>query len=254
LGHESENLISVHIVDVTQQVNRDKGGYIGDNTINIYVPPKAIQDNEEIHIRLVTNLMADSLITENYIYTGLAYDIMPSSLILKKPGTLSITYNDSNLVNITDEKKLSIFKYENEQKDWLLIGGTANVNENKITTAINQLGRYGLFEDLSDGGRLSISNIDCQPRVFSPKGNLFDTKTAISFELGKASDVTIKIYNTAGRLIRVVMENESKTHGSNVVDWNGKDEQGNICVTGLYIVTIQAEDKMESKTVVVLNK
>ena len=44
------------------------------------------------------------------------------------------------------------------------------------------------------------------------------------------------------------------TAGSNVVYWNGKDKEDNFCLSGLYIVSIQAEDKMENKTVVVLNK
>lgn len=44
------------------------------------------------------------------------------------------------------------------------------------------------------------------------------------------------------------------THGTNVIEWDGKDQQGKFYETGLYIVTIQAEDKMVSKTLVVLNK
>jgi len=256
LGHQSQDTVGVYIVDVIEKIKNKDGGYVEDfsDNIQVYIPPNSLPENIEIKISLVSDLIPENENNQFRNFSSLAYDIMPSSLILEKPGTLSITYNDSNLVNIADEKKLSIFKYKNEKNDWMLIGGAANVNENKITTAINQLGRYGLFENLSDGGKLSISNINCQPRVFSPNGNMFDTKTAISFELGKASDVTIKIYNTAGRLIRVLMENEPKIFGNTVVDWDGKDEQGDVCVTGLYIVTIQAGDKMENKTVVVLNK
>jgi len=66
--------------------------------------------------------------------------------------------------------------------------------------------------------------------------------------------VTIKIYNAAGRLVRVLKENENMPYGNNVVSWNGKDDWGNFCVSDLYIVTIQAGDKTVTKTVVVLNK
>ncbi len=44
------------------------------------------------------------------------------------------------------------------------------------------------------------------------------------------------------------------SHGNNLVYWNGKDQQEEFCVSGLYIVTIKAEEKMATKTVVVLNK
>jgi len=256
LGHTSQDTISIHIVDVIGEVKSRDGGYVEDlaNNIEIYFPPNALPENTEIKISLVTDLDPETDNNEFRRYAGLAYDIMPKSITSKKPGTLSITYHDTNLVYITDERKLSIFRYNEDQKDWIVIGGTVYIEHNKITTAINQLGRYGLFEDLSDGTQSSIANIDCQPRVFSPRGNVYNTKTAISFELGKASNVTIKIYNTAGRLIRVLTQNEPMTHGIKVIDWDGREQQGNFCETGLCIVTIQAENKMESKTVVVLNK
>jgi flagellar hook assembly protein FlgD len=97
-------------------------------------------------------------------------------------------------------------------------------------------------------------NVNSQPRIFSPQGNGYDDKTAISFNLGKESNVTIKIYNPAGRLVKILTENENMSHGNNVVYWDGKNQQGEFCVSGLYIVTIQAEEKMATKTVVVLNK
>lgn len=49
-------------------------------------------------------------------------------------------------------------------------------------------------------------------------------------------------------------DNEFMPNGTNDVYWDGKDQQGEFCVSGLYIVTIQAAEKMATKTVVVLNK
>jgi hypothetical protein len=51
-----------------------------------------------------------------------------------------------------------------------------------------------------------------------------------------------------------LLENENMTFSNNAVHWDGKDKWGGFCVSGLYIVTVEAEDKMETKTVVVLNK
>jgi len=215
----------------------------------------AFPENTEIKISFIPDLDSYNESDEFRVFAGIAYDILPIPRISEKPGTLTLTYDDSILVNVTDEKRLSLFRYNDIENDWILIGGSVDVSHNQITTAITQLGRYGLFENLQDGAKHSLSEIDCQPRVISPRGGGFiNTETNISFNLGKASNVTIKIYNTAGRLIRVLKQNEPMTHGIKVIDWDGREQQGNFCETGLYIVAIQTENKMESKTVVVLNR
>ena len=42
--------------------------------------------------------------------------------------------------------------------------------------------------------------------------------------------------------------------GSNAVVWDGRDYDGNVVVSGLYIVTVEAGSKMAKKTVGVMNK
>ena len=256
LGHQSEDIITVHIVDLIGEIKNTEGGKIGDaaNNIEIYFPPNSFSDNIELKVNFVSGLNSGNISNEFRRYAGLAFDIMPEHIEPQKSGTLSITYVDTNLSNIVDEKRLSIFRYEDRNNDWLFRGGTVDIEHHKITSSITQLGRYGLFENMSDGTKLSLSKVNCQPRLFSPKSSSYAAETAISFELGKQANVTIKIYNTAGRLVRALKENEAMCYGNKVVFWNGKNKWGKFCVSGLYIVTIQAEDKMETKTVVVLNK
>ncbi len=255
LGHENEDIITVHVFDVTREIKSQQGGHVSnfEYNIDLYFPPNSLSDNTNIKIKLIPDMAADSVNTYLYKYTGLAYDILPDT-ILEKPATLMLSYNDSNLIHISDEKKLSIFRYNKTTNNWQHSGGTLDMVNRKIITSISELGRYGLFENLGEGTEFSLSDVNCQPRIFSPKGDGHDIQTAISFELGTESNVTIKIYNPAGRLVNVLLENERMSHGNNVVYWDGKDQQGEFCVSGLYIVTIQAEEKMATKTVVVLNK
>jgi len=90
--------------------------------------------------------------------------------------------------------------------------------------------------------------------MFSPRGGGHSTETNISFYLGKDSDVTIKIYNLAGRLINTVCENKYMTQGTNSIQWDGRDEENAICISGLYVVLIQAQKEKSTETVMVLNK
>ena len=139
--------------------------------------------------------------------------------------------------------------------DWIRIGGTVDQANGTVSTAISRFGIYALAEDLSimtgDNGQLAV---DCQPRVFSPNGGGYDIKTAISFSLGQPSHVTVRVYNLAGRLKRIVVENRSMNPGMNVVEWDGKDGNGHVVVSGLYIVTVQDDARFAKKTVSVLNR
>ena len=138
---------------------------------------------------------------------------------------------------------------------WHFIGGTIERTNHVITTAINQIGVYGLFENkLTQPSTIKDLSVSCQPQIFSPRSTGYDSRTAISFDLGKSSEVTIKIYNTAGRLIRVLKENQPIGRGTAVFYWDGKNQNGKDCVTGLYLVHIKTEELRKTKTVVVLNK
>ena len=256
LDHQSENIITVNIVDIIQNIDNRQGGYLTDatNNIKIYFPPNGLAEDTEIQARRTLDVSVDNINKEQFVYTGLAYDIMPQEIVSKKPGTLTFTYADSNLADVGDEKKLSILKFNESNNSWSLIGGTVNESKNQIATTISQLGKYGLFENLSSNLSASLSQVNCQPRVFSPRGGGYDVKTTVSFNLGKSSNVAVKIYNLSGRLKKVVVEGEYMNAGMNVVDWDGRDKDGNVVPSGLYIVTIEGDGKYAKKTVSVLNK
>jgi flagellar hook assembly protein FlgD len=126
---------------------------------------------------------------------------------------------------------------------------------NTIVTAITHFGKYAIKEDLLvNTDKLSIADVNCQPRIFSPESGGFGTHTAISFNLGKNARMTVKVYNRAGKLKRILEEDREMTQGVNVVYWDGKDNDNNIVGSDLYIVTITAGDATVTKTVAVSNK
>jgi hypothetical protein len=159
------------------------------------------------------------------------------------------------MTQVPDERRLAIFYWDEAVGDWQRVGGTVDIVSKSITTAVWHLSRYAIMYDKTiEDGSPSISEVNCQPRIFSPRGGGYDNYTTISFNLGKESGVTIKIYNGAGRLERTLKDGEWMGKGMNAVTWDGKDDDGDVVVSGLYIVTITAEGKMETKTVGVLNK
>ena len=107
---------------------------------------------------------------------------------------------------------------------------------------------------------VSSMRLDCQPRLFSPNGDGFNDEVTISFDLVEDSDVTVQIYDLAGRLVRLLKQDHriAFPDGQNFVRWDGKDEDGHVVPNRLYIVTTIITDShgtdTRTKTVVVLNQ
>jgi flagellar hook assembly protein FlgD len=75
----------------------------------------------------------------------------------------------------------------------------------------------------------------------------------ISFLLGKSSNVTIRIYDESGRLVRLLVSDRMMDGGEVAIQWDGKNEDGKIVSSGLYIVVITADGEQEQKPIAVVN-
>ena len=97
--------------------------------------------------------------------------------------------------------------------------------------------------------------ITCQPRIFSPDGSVFEfPHTNILFDLSISDNVTARIFNLAGKIKRTIKPENSLRPGKNVIVWDGKDFDGSIVPSGLYIVTLESSGSVLRTTVGVLNR
>lgn len=76
--------------------------------------------------------------------------------------------------------------------------------------------------------------------------NPFNSSTLIQFDLPRSTDVSIKIYDTLGQLIRV-LEQQNCQPGTHVITWDGKCRLGREAVSGLYFYRIETEDFVMTK-------
>ncbi len=116
-------------------------------------------------------------------------------------------------------------------------------------------------EKSTPGKKNSVSTIysdkidlNIEPNPFSPDGDGFEDKAIFHFTLPMESNLTIKIYDVKGRLIKTLVDDESKVSGE--IAWNGKDDENKIVRVGIYIVWAEAEGNSYSqkKTTVVVAK
>ncbi|MBD3338855.1 MAG: T9SS type A sorting domain-containing protein [Candidatus Lokiarchaeota archaeon] len=80
--------------------------------------------------------------------------------------------------------------------------------------------------------------------------NPFRQNTYFTYELSQPAEVIIKIYTTAGRLIKVI-KNYSVT-SFNSIEWDGLDADGNIIANGVYLYKLTARN--ENKNIGVIER
>lgn len=79
--------------------------------------------------------------------------------------------------------------------------------------------------------------------------NPFNPTTQIEYDLSKASDVTLIVYDVTGREVTTLV-NGHKPAGSYTTSWDGRDNSGNLLSTGIYVYRLQAGDFIATKKMV----
>ncbi len=236
----------------TSLADARQGGNVknASGTLELYFPPNALPaGSSEIAIRRLA-AGAGKLAQETTQITA-AYSVRAQVGALSKRATLTMHYSAEELGD-RDPTHLAIFRAD-DSGQWSRIGGSVDPQAKVVRTSVDQLGTFAIFEDLSTGvGDLAIRDLDCQPRAFAPGSATLRGETDISFDLTGPADVTVRVYNSAGKLERVVVRDEPMAPGRISLKWNGLDEDRRAVSSGLYIVVVNAGDVRREKTVAVV--
>jgi len=223
-----------------------------DGKVSVLLPQNAVNKDVQVSISAISGGLSfgDStqLITDLYTITT------EPILILNKPGILRIAYTDS----VLSDSVLPFIGRISDSSGLQLVGGSLLTiqNEPYIQVQVDTLGTFGVFttQIIVPGDSLDIESLICQPRIFSPAGSVFEfANTNILFNLDEQEEVTARIFNLSGRL-KWSLKPETTQRGSNVLNWDGKDYNGNVVASGLYIVTLEKGDSVLRTTVGVLNR
>jgi len=102
--------------------------------------------------------------------------------------------------------------------------------------------RYGLFSlDLNTVGLAEEASILNEFELFSNYPNPFNPRTTIEYDLPEYSDVSLIIYDVAGREVNTLVST-IEAAGSYQAVWNGTDGQGRQVAGGMYFARLQAGD------------
>lgn len=226
--------------------------------IEIYIPPGALSQIQKIKLSslYITDKDVQKLLVSGVqILAGYAVTPVDSAFDGRLMKSGSIKFKDNNLLDKKQNPKNIVLYHKSQTSDslWTNVGGS--IHTGSLTAPMTELGKFVIIKTVrSEKNDPVIADLRCRPRVFSASGSSTFVHTNILFKLGATTQVTIGIYNVAGRLVRKLAIEKDFYAGENAISWNGYDESGNYCVSGLYIVHVVADGKEKLTTVAVANK
>ncbi len=170
-----------------------------------------------------------------------------------------------NWVTQSETNNLGFYLYRSEQKNGnyqrvnsTLIPGAGNserINHYTFTDDEIKVGKayyYKLADVNYNGEQVYHGPISVEislPEKFSLEQNFpnpFNPETTIRFHLQKNGFCTLSIYNMKGQRVRTLVS-QNLNAGSHSVIWDGKDSNGRIQSSGIYIYKMKFDDRVESR-------
>ncbi|RLD17009.1 MAG: hypothetical protein DRI36_04840 [Caldiserica bacterium] len=141
--------------------------------------------------------------------------------------------------------KLALFWFNGVK--WIRVGGDVDEIEKKLYIKTARLGRYELRLSYKVGSFILHT---VYPKIFTPNGDGRNDIVEFQYENPEGFAPTGKIFDIKGRFIANLKlgPNSSSTSGSLI--WDGKDNKGNICESGVYIYEIEAGGEVYNGTVI----
>jgi hypothetical protein len=81
--------------------------------------------------------------------------------------------------------------------------------------------------------------------------NPFADETTMRYQLSAAANVSLKIYNITGQLVKTLVDSRQAS-GVHSVRWNGNDDRGQRAATGVYLCQLKAGGRSVAKRMVLI--
>ena len=118
----------------------------------------------------------------------------------------------------------------------------------------NDMGAYGgqnsLVTRVEEKHKDNL-NIPEKFQLFPNYPNPFNPETTIKYQLSKTAEVSLRIYNITGQLVKTLI-NEKQPAGYYIARWNGRNEKGYPVSGGLYISCLKAADFVQVRKMVLI--
>jgi len=89
-------------------------------------------------------------------------------------------------------------------------------------------------------------------RMLPNEPNPFNPRTSVVYELGQPGPADLRIFDTGGRLLRVLVSETWQEAGQHTVIWDGRDERGHDAPAGVYLSRLRSGDASAGSRLVLI--
>lgn len=82
--------------------------------------------------------------------------------------------------------------------------------------------------------------------------NPFNTQTRVSFALAATQQVSLRVYDLKGSIVRTLLDEVVASTDQREVIWDGRDDDGQLVASGVYIYRLEAETFSDAKRMTLL--
>ncbi|MEK7287942.1 MAG: hypothetical protein AAB091_05235, partial [Elusimicrobiota bacterium] len=253
LGEFSSSLVST--LDFKSQIDAGDGG------LSIVLPSRLLTKNgsganeaitvvierkpEEEGARVLTSYKLTAITLSGKTLTGFQF-AQPIEMRFKIPvlGASSSTF--SALATVLPSEIANTAVFHNNGAEWIRLDGRLNETEKNLTSWDRRTGPYALRQSL---GTTEFTILSIEPRKFiTPEGQYPYNQFTVRFSNPRDSQLNdARIFNLEGA---AMAEFTRGADGSSYY-WNGRDYEGVIVPSGVYLYQIKIEGKVFNGTVVV---
>lgn len=180
------------------------------------------------------NLSSDWLEVGIKYFDGSAWTVVPLIVYALPWGP---AWDSANVSAYNTYDSLQIYFYYDDQYHWGWYTAFDNVMINGDTT--------GIIEETKDDITLKFG--------FAPDMPTLTKHPAISYTTTTSGEVSLKVYDSSGRLIRTFVNN-SEPAGTKTVYWDGKDVAHRTVPNGVYFVGLKTEEKEAIRKIVLIRQ
>ena len=177
-------------------------------------------------------------------------------LLLEHPILLELAYRPSDLMiaNIRRESDLKIFAWDASAQEWQLVGGEIDLDRRVVRMELNFISQVALFQAVPSQIQVAWSF-----NPFSPDGNGIADRTRLTIVNHNTSHIggtepVVEIFDLHNKLIRTLVNQTVMSSNTMSVEWDGRDEAGEIVNIGPYIyqIRLKSGDQVEVRNGVIV--
>ncbi|MBN2029864.1 hypothetical protein JW824_06415 [bacterium] len=224
------------------------GGTITDTSgIKIIIPSPITTFVDTIWIGILQNPPA---FPDSLTGVGLAYMFGPPGLTFSAPIKIQLPITQSAFVNsgALSLNDIDVYYFNTATGQWEKVSCTVDKVNMVVTFTVTHFSIFSLAAPIVSG-TVDETEINNHPNPFNPD----QLSTCIQYNLKEGAEVSLKVYDSSGRLVRILEEDVVRDAGVwYSVFWDGKNGNGDIVANNVYfcILEIGTDQKIVRKIAV----